>query len=348
MTCLLLIVTGLLCRCGINSDTNRSVPENFRGTFVQTAALWNQNVRVWAGARVTLASPRAIQKEPTLKLFALINAASGSTPNNAEEALLEELGKLGLTADILPAGGADIVSAVQAALDAKPDTLIVWGGDGSVACALSASGPSGPPVLALPGGTMNMVHKRLHDGETDWKAILSSALQSPSPEPFSAGCVADHHFFVAAMMGQVTTLAESREAARNGQLLKAAEIAVQSDAMNIERRLRLESMHSGGKQTFDAVAAAVVIGDGDVPRLEVAAIEPRSTFDWMAIAVDALLNGWRDADSIDMDETRSVRVTDIEGQDFPATIDGETVAMPSGTVISLKRHAANVLRARRT
>ncbi len=66
----------------------------------------------------------------------------------------------------------------------------------------------------------------------------------------------------------------------------------------------------------------------------------------MAIAVDALANGWRDADSIEIDETRTVLITDIDGQEFAATIDGETVTMPSGTVISLKRHAANVLRAR--
>jgi diacylglycerol kinase family enzyme len=281
-----------------------------------------------------------------LKLCALINAESGSTPSNAEEALLEELGKLGLTAQILPAGGAGIVPAVRTALDARPDALIVWGGDGSVACALSTSGPSGPPVLALPGGTMNLVHKRLQDGATDWKTILATALQSPASEPFAAGCIGDNQFFVAAMMGQVTTLAKSREAARHGQLLKAAEIAVQSDAMNLNRRLRIESQHASGNQTFDAVAAAVVIGSGEVARLEVAAIEPRSTFDWMAIAFDALLNGWRDAELIYVDETRIVVITDIEGQDFSATIDGETVTMASGTVISLKRHAANVLRAR--
>ncbi|MEQ9653783.1 diacylglycerol kinase family protein [Hyphomonas sp.] len=282
-----------------------------------------------------------------MKLCALINGESGSTPGNAEEALLEELGKLGLTADILPASGGDIVLAVKEALDSKPDALIVWGGDGSVACALSASGPSGPPVLALPGGTMNLVHKRLHYGETDWKTIVAAAMQSPVSEPFAAGCVAEHQFFVAAMMGQVTLLAESREAVRQGHLFKAAEVAVQSDAMSVERRLRLESRHASGNQTFDAVAAAVVIGDGDVPRLEVAAIEPSSAYDWMAIAFDALMNGWRDAESIDMDETRNVLITDIDGREFSATIDGESVIMPSGTVISLKRHAANVLRARR-
>jgi len=66
----------------------------------------------------------------------------------------------------------------------------------------------------------------------------------------------------------------------------------------------------------------------------------------VTIAVDALMHGWREAESIDMDETRTVIITDIEGREFPATIDGETLSMPSGTTIRLKRHAANVLRAR--
>lgn len=280
-----------------------------------------------------------------MKLCALINPDSGSTPKNSEDALLAELEAMGLTAQVIPAVGGEIVSAVAEALATKPDALIVWGGDGSVACALSASGVSGPPVLALPGGTMNLVHKRLHGEITDWKEILRRALPSRA-EPFAAGCVDKHLFFVAAMMGQVTTLAESREAARHGQIIKAAELAVQSGAMNIERRLRLEAVHAQGNQKLDAVAAAVVIGDGPVPKLEVAAIDPRSTLDWVTIAVDALMHGWREAESIEMDETRTVTITDIEGLAFPATIDGETVTMPSGTTISLKRHAANVLRAR--
>ena len=199
-------------------------------------------------------------KEHPLKLYALINAESGSTPTNSEDALRSELHALGLSADIVPVGAGELNSAVHTAIESRPDALIIWGGDGSVACALSASGPSGPPVLALPGGTMNLVHKRLHGEDMDWKKILGSALHAPAPEPFSAGCVSEHLFFVAAMMGQVTALAESREAARHGQLLKAAQLAINSDALTLDRRLRLESVHASGNQTFDAVAAAVVIG----------------------------------------------------------------------------------------
>lgn len=287
-------------------------------------------------------------KEHPLKLYALINAESGSTANNSEDALRSELQALGLSADIVPVGAGELNSAVHTAIASGPDALIVWGGDGSVACALSASGPSGPPVLALPGGTMNLVHKRLHGEEMDWKKIMGSALRAPAPEPFSAGCVSEHMFFVAAMMGQMTALAESREAARHGQLLEAAQLAINSDALTLDRRLRLESVHASGNQTFDAVAAAVVIGGGSAPRLKVAAIHPQTTFDWMAIAVDALANGWRDADSIEIDETKTVLITDVDGIEFAATVDGETVTMQSGTIISLKRHAANVLRARPT
>ena len=315
------------------------VPEKFR-----------RNLRPVSGV-VGVARVRQVRldtKEHPLKLYALINAESGSTPGNSEDALRTELQAIGLVADIVPVGAGDLNAAVQAAIASGPDALIVWGGDGSVACALSASGPSGPPVLALPGGTMNLVHKRLHGEDMDWKRILASALSAPEPEPFSAGCVSDHLFFVAAMMGQVTALAESREAARHGQLLKAAQLAVSSDALTLDRRLRLESVHASGNQTFDAVAAAVVIGGGPAPRLDVAAVDPQSTFDWMAIAVDALANGWREADSIEIDETRTVLITDVDGEEFAATIDGETLTMPSGTIISLKRHAANVLRARPT
>lgn len=301
-------------------------------------------VSVGLAARMRQVHPDV--KEHPLKLYALINAESGSTPNNSVDALHAELQSLDLSAEIVPVGAGELDAAVHTAIACGPDALIIWGGDGSVACALSASGPSGPPVLALPGGTMNLVHKRLHGEEMDWKKILGSALSAPAPEPFSAGCVSEHLFFVAAMMGQVTALAESREAARRGQLLEAARLAVNSDALALDRRLRLESVHASGNQTFYAVAAAVVIGGGSTPRLEVAAIQPQSAFEWMAIAMDAMANGWRDVDSIEIDETKTVSIADIDGIEFAATIDGEIVTMPSGTIISLKRHAANVLRAR--
>ncbi|KCZ93909.1 diacylglycerol/lipid kinase family protein [Hyphomonas johnsonii] len=281
-----------------------------------------------------------------MKISALINADSGSTPGDSESLLRAALEEMGLAADVQPVEPHQLRRAVDSALQTRPDALIMWGGDGSIACALSASGPSGPPVLALPGGTMNLVHKRLHGDVSDWKAILQATLANPVSRPFAAGCVGERQFYVAAMVGKVTNLAAPREAARRGELLKAAEMAVQADAMSVERRLTLLASHGEWRQAFNAVAAAIVVGAGQEPKLEVAAIDPNSTLDWLAIAFDALIHGWREAESIDLDETRTVQITDVEGLVVPATIDGEVLELPSGATVTLKRHAANVLRAR--
>ena len=92
-----------------------------------------------------------------MRIAALINPLSRSVPENAKEQLSDLIGELGLNVPIFETTGKDIKSQTQEAISINPDVLVVWGGDGSVAFALTESGPDGPPVLALPGGTMNML-----------------------------------------------------------------------------------------------------------------------------------------------------------------------------------------------
>lgn len=68
-------------------------------------------------------------------------------------------GEAGDAAALLARFGADVTSfgldACAAAVEAKPDRIVVAGGDGSVACAAEAAGDAGVPLGVVPVGTAN-------------------------------------------------------------------------------------------------------------------------------------------------------------------------------------------------
>lgn len=100
-----------------------------------------------------------------MSMNCIINLTAGSVPQDAEARLRSALAALGENADIFACSGKDIKSVAHDVLDC--DRLIVWGGDGTIAGILDRAGRDGPPVLPLPGGTMNLLHKAVHGGPLD-------------------------------------------------------------------------------------------------------------------------------------------------------------------------------------
>ena len=78
------------------------------------------------------------------RVSCVINPLSGSTPEGAADLLREKLSDLPDAASIHTVGEDDLALLMEAALAEEPDTLIVWGGDGTIACALSHAGLGGP------------------------------------------------------------------------------------------------------------------------------------------------------------------------------------------------------------
>ena len=68
----------------------------------------------------------------------------------------------------------------------------VWSGDGTVACTFENAGPDGPPILPLPGGTMNLFHKQIHGGPCEWRECLERGLSRLDVvcSMIGVGCVA--------------------------------------------------------------------------------------------------------------------------------------------------------------
>jgi diacylglycerol kinase family enzyme len=255
-----------------------------------------------------------------MKLGIIVNERSGSVPDDGRALLEQEIREAGHEA-LLPTDlEADLQEQVSGLADQGVDAIAVWGGDGTICTVLQTTNGK-IPVLVLPGGTMNLLPKRLHDGEMDWKKIVRSVLDNPQPTWISAGEVAGERFYVAALFGQLTHIGASREAVREGSLLEAVSILTDRAALDIETNLQIEVIDPEKRREFPATAAAVI--PADEGGLEIAVIAPDSHLDLAATAMDAMVKGWRDGAHFHADNATCIRMHHAQGGQIPATVDGE-------------------------
>lgn len=216
-----------------------------------------------------------------------------------------------------------VAHLVDAAKARGIDCVIVWGGDGSVACIANELHATGIPILPLPGGTMNLLHKRVHGDDSDWQSCLNALTQTNKPYEMRPGKLNDRLFYVAAMFGTLTQLAEVRESVRDKNPLQAASNLLQGDALDMRSQVKFKLSSSGGEQNDTAVAVAAFVTDDPNNPLKVGVIDPNSLLDLSSVGLDALLNGWEEADKVDQYCAQSLTVEHTADEILPYTLDGE-------------------------
>lgn len=275
-----------------------------------------------------------------MKLGIIVNEKSGSVPEDGRAQLSAFVSEEGHEA-VLPADIESTLEEQVASLSAAGcDAIGVWGGDGTI-CTVLQTANGQVPVLVLPGGTMNLLPKRLHDNELDWKKIVHSVLNNPKPTWISAGEVDGQRFYVAALFGQLTHIGASREAVREGAILHAVSILTDRDALDIESNILIEVDQKDGVRDCPATAAAVIPSEGD--GLEIAVIAPDNHLDLAASAMDALARGWRESAHFHAEGATAIRMRHAEGKAIPATVDGEPCEPGALISISYIQKAACVL-----
>src|SRR5690606_693516 len=100
------------------------------------------------------------------------------------------------------------------------DVIIVLGGDGTARAAAELAPREGPPLVLLPGGTLNVLPRALY-GELDWPEALKAALERGGVRRLPMALANDKPFYVAAMFGNTALFARAREAVREGKPLTA-------------------------------------------------------------------------------------------------------------------------------
>ncbi|WP_419253673.1 diacylglycerol/lipid kinase family protein [Caulobacter sp. ErkDOM-YI] len=256
----------------------------------------------------------------------IANIASGSVGPDAPaiaERILAEHGVAGT----VHTPGADLSACLRSVIDSDPDAVFIIAGDGTARAAAEMSGPDGPPIAPLPGGTMNMLPHAFY-GERSWPEAMEACLREGAPRMVSGGEVAGRQFFVAAILGSPALWADAREAARAGKMRLTLQRAHRAFRQAFSGRLRF-TLDGRPKQKTQALTLMCplvsTVLDEDERALEAAALDPSNAMEVFRLGVSALSGTWRDDPSVSMGRCRVGRVW--AGGRIPAILDGEPMRL---------------------
>ena len=277
-----------------------------------------------------------------MKFAAIINTASGSVPNSAAADVQEILESEGHEAQVLEITGEELESCCQELAESDVDGIVAFGGDGTLACVLNTFGPKDIPVIILPGGTMNLLVKQVHGGDTNWKDILRDALASADHISLPAVEAAGRRFYVGMLVGKLTELTKTREHLREGAVDKAVAALATGEVFDFDTSLEIEV----DGEALSATAAGVFVPDSNDGEMHVVTIDPNSIADLVKIGLESLYGNWDEANSIESRYVKQVSISSSEIDTIPLTYDGELDEADLPVTFELIRSAAKVWSAR--
>lgn len=267
-----------------------------------------------------------------MRAWLIVNPASGSVSRadaidaEAEAAGIDVVGRSVFPVDPLPDPGALHAQRVE--------LVILFAGDGTINAAACALDRWAGRVLILPGGTMNMLAKRLH-GDSDAATILARAGADPAAIPLPYVEAGPHRAFVAMIVGPPSAWAHAREAVRHGRIAAALRAARLAWLRSFAGGVRLRGSRRG-------VQRALVVTPDD-RGMEVAAIGIEGWLGAIRLGAQWLAGDWRDAPSVRL--SRPDRAEIIGSRSIHLMFDGETVKLAAPIRVS---HGMSRLRFLRT
>ena len=273
----------------------------------------------------------------------IANIASGSVGPDAPAVAERILAEHGVSGTVHTPGDGQLEKTLRLLIDTDPDAVFVIAGDGTARAAAEMSGPDGPPIAPLPGGTMNMLPRAFY-GERSWPEAMVACLEEGQPRMVSGGEISGRLFFVAAILGSPALWADAREAARAGKLELTILRARRAFRQAFSRRLRF-SLDGRPRQKTEALTLMCPLVSSalqeDERALEAAALDPANAIDVFRLGVSALTGSWRDDPSVSMGRCRVGRVW--AGGRIPAILDGEPMRLEPEVQIRFRPKAFRAL-----
>lgn len=222
---------------------------------------------------------------PLGRVWLVANRASRSTDDTAIAELEAALQAAGAT--ISRNSNFPAEPAPDAAALADVDTLVVMGGDGTINSASAAAHGWQGQVLAIPGGTMNLLPRALH-GDAAPAAIVAATAGAQLVHVPVIRC-GDHTSFCRIIIGPLTRWAWARENARRGRAWRVFQAII----------LGLARGFIGGVRVAGQAGRHPGVLVMPTPQgLDVALFSGKSIAAAMDVAVNWLVGDWRDAASV--------------------------------------------------
>jgi diacylglycerol kinase family enzyme len=269
-----------------------------------------------------LEPPRLSPHVPLRRIEVVVNPRSGGTGPRAAAECERLLRDLPIEANIVELEPFHMEAAIERAVAARPDAVVVLAGDGTARSAAMLAGPSGPLIAPLPGGTMNMLPRALY-GPGDWRSALHTALTRGSVRPVAGGEVDGRPFYVAAILGSPALWAPAREAIREGKLWLAWLYARRATRRLVGGRIRyrLDGDTRGRAEALALLTPLVSKAKPEPKALEAAAMSFASASEVFRLAARTLMDDWRADPAIVTAVTWRVHLW-ARGR-IPAVLDGE-------------------------
>ena len=259
------------------------------------------------------------------RLWMITNPSSGSASEvkcAAIEAIFEEKGLELAGRTTFPEEG---MPSVEDLIAAKVDTVVLFAGDGTVNAAACKYDKWHGKALILPGGTMNVLAKRLH-GDIDPHDIVHAAHEKPVLRAMPFVESGPHRAFCALIIGPAAAWAGAREAVRYRhfkRLIRAVRVAW---ARTWSRGVTL---YDGTRKRRDYKALLIAPEDG---WLKITAFSADNFRETLRLGWEWLMGNIHNAPTVD--DTRSAHVTVTGRRALHALFDGEEVKLACPARIS--------------
>jgi diacylglycerol kinase family enzyme len=272
------------------------------------------------------------------RAFVLVNEAAGGVGKGARDKLLAILAETGAQTLAVREDVADLAACRREAF--KADVIVVLGGDGTARAAAEAFS-AGPPLILLPGGTLNVLPHALY-GDRNWEEALRAALTSGRIVRLVGGKANGKKFFVAALFGAPTLLARARESVRKGHFLEALRRFNHAFRRMFSRAL---AVHAEGSATARVEGLGVLcpayVGEVSDDTLEWVQLDVSRVTEFVRVGMRAVIGGWRGDDTIELSRAQK-GVLRSRGV-IPAVLDGEPTTFMSRVKIEILRNGPRVV-----
>ena len=269
-----------------------------------------------------LPAPSTGDRPHLKRLTAVVNAASGNVGPGAAAALSSLVAEHGLDLSLAEPAPNEIEAAVRAAVDAAPDLVIILAGDGTARLAAELSGPEGPLIAPLAGGTLNMLPHALY-GVRPWTTALAAALETGVERVVCGGRVEGRSFYVAAILGAPALWGGAREAIRAGRFGKASRRVRYALARAFTGDLRYALDGNAGRATEALVLITPTVSTAlhGEARLEAASLDVRGADQAFRLAFNGLAGDWRRDPRVTVETCSGGRAR--ARRPIPCILDGE-------------------------
>lgn len=269
----------------------------------------------------------------------LFNVAAGSVQERDREKLVAAVTETGVTQYTVIS--IDKLSHRFFDRNRGFDVVIVLGGDGTARAAAELAPRDGPPLILLPGGTLNVLPQALY-GALTWPQALKAALERGTIKRMPIGRANGSTFFVAAMFGAPTLLARAREAVREGKPITAVGRIRHFFRRAFNRDIRARC----GNDKFRKTEAAAVLcpsfsGALEGETMEFVRLDVRHLGDLARVSMRALWAGWRNDSTVQVQHCNRADV--YAYGTIPATLDGEPKMFLSSVRIRYNPHGPRVI-----